>query len=519
MKAFATRWFLLLPASLLSAFGGCAAMKPIDGVPVSQVSRVHRMPMRNGKQRINLSLLRQPPQKQHKVDAGDVLGIYIDGVLGGRTQAPPVNFAQNPNSQSSIGYPVQVREDGTISLPLAKPIPVRGLTIPEVEQLLRTTYTKGPKPPVREGRDRILVTLQRPRHYRVLVIREEAGNSNDVVGRSGRLATQSLNGKRGAGRFISLPAYKNDVMHALAETGGLPGLDAENVIYIIRRRPSEVQMKQLKPMPEKKGGIGHAMPPSAPMVRRPTQPFGPGHAYRRSTPLGASPPGSYRGGGYRSQTIAPRSQTVRSPAPSHGGSYRSSIRQISATSEVQPSTTMQHLVDAAGGGHVVRIPLRVYPGEPLPFSQSDIILEDGDVVLIEPRDRDVFFTGGLLGGGRYQLPRDRDIDVIEALVMVQSSLNRTLPTRSIGGIASTNQDVTTSASDMIILRPNNCGGQTAIRVNLYEAVRNPCNRIYIRPGDHLILQYTKTERIAAIFERHILDGLILGISSNLFFNN
>jgi hypothetical protein len=42
--------------------------------------------------------------------------------------------------------------------------------------------------------------------------------------------------KRGTGKLVKLPAGENDVLHALAETGGLPGLDARNEIVIVRRR-------------------------------------------------------------------------------------------------------------------------------------------------------------------------------------------------------------------------------------------------------------------------------------------
>ncbi|MFQ5734575.1 MAG: hypothetical protein ACE5KM_21780 [Planctomycetaceae bacterium] len=177
------------------------------------------------------------------------------------------------------------------------------------------------------------------------------------------------------------------------------------------------------------------------------------------------------------------------------------------------------LVAPVADGEIIRIPLRVFPGEPPSFSESDIILEDGDVVLIESRETDVFYTGGLLGGGRFQLPRDEDLDVLQALALVQAARVTVLPTRAIGGISAVNQDVTASASDLIVLRRLPGGGQMRIRVDLYEAVRSPRERIYVRPGDHLILRYNQYEAVAAFFERNILDGAVLGVSSGLFFNN
>eukprot|EP00913_Durusdinium_trenchii_P028315 g26543.t1 len=92
------------------------------------------------------------------------------------------------------------------------------------------------------------------------------------------------------------------------------------------------------------------------------------------------------------------------------------------------------------GANVVRIPLRLIPGEMPAITEEDITLYDGDVVLIESRESDVFFTGGLLGGGRFTLPRDQDLDVLQALAIVQSQPIRSYPSRAIGGPAATNQD-------------------------------------------------------------------------------
>ncbi len=51
--------------------------------------------------------------------------------------------------------------------------------------------------------------------------------------------------------------------------------------------------------------------------------------------------------------------------------------------------------------HIVRIPIRLSPGEPVNIREQDIILCDGDIVFIESRETEVFYTGGLLGGGQY----------------------------------------------------------------------------------------------------------------------
>ncbi len=79
-----------------------------------------------------------------------------------------------------------------------------------------------------EGRDRILVTLMHPRQTHIVVLRQESGNI--TLGPGGGLA----GGKRSTGHVVDLPAYENDVLHAIGQTGGMPGLDAYNEIIIFR---------------------------------------------------------------------------------------------------------------------------------------------------------------------------------------------------------------------------------------------------------------------------------------------
>ncbi|MCA9115718.1 MAG: polysaccharide biosynthesis/export family protein, partial [Planctomycetaceae bacterium] len=224
------RRVLLAFTALLPQFLGCAAFHPIKGVPARQVPEEYLAEPRSGRKTIDLSLLRQAPPDQHYVDGGDVLAVYIEGVLGRREDVPPVHFPENGETRPSLGYPIPVRGDGTISVPMVPPISVRGMTISQVEVAIRRAYTID-RNILEQGRDRIFVALQRPREYRVLVIRQEEGNLS--AGGQG-LNLGSL--KRGSGDVVRLPAYRNDVLNALAETNGLPGLDAENAIYVIRRR-------------------------------------------------------------------------------------------------------------------------------------------------------------------------------------------------------------------------------------------------------------------------------------------
>jgi hypothetical protein len=168
---------------------------------------------------------------------------------------------------------------------------------------------------------------------------------------------------------------------------------------------------------------------------------------------------------------------------------------------------------------VVKIPVRLGPGQTMQFSEQDIVLEDGDIVFIESRETEIFYTGGLLGGGQYTIPRDYDLDVLGAVSIAQGQGNAGSAPRSIGGPSALNQDVTISASDVVILRQLPNGTQVPIKVDLYKALRNPAERVLIQPGDYIILQYTPTEAIAAFIERHLLEGALFGVAAAQFQTN
>ena len=117
--------------------------------------------------------LRQSKPDFYTLDSKDVLAIFVEGVLGNFEDAPPVQLpAPDSDLPPAIGYPVPVREDGTLSLPLIKPIPVRGLTIEQAETLIQRAYRGGPEPILKED-GRIIVTLLRERTYRVFVVRQD----------------------------------------------------------------------------------------------------------------------------------------------------------------------------------------------------------------------------------------------------------------------------------------------------------------------------------------------------------
>ena len=562
--------FTLALLLLTLSLSGCAAFRPIRGVPAKNMPDEMRLPTRSGKRTIDLSLLRQTPPRDYRCDSGDVLGIYIEGVLGGAGQIPPVNFRQNGENNSAVGYPITVRDDGSIALPMIGALDVRGMTIREIEDAVRKAYTKD-HPVLKAGQDRILVSLHQRRTYRILVIRQESGNPSRRGG--GSSSAGSNTAKFGTGRVVSLPAYRNDVLNALAETGGLPGLDAQNAIYIIRRnqvgphtirrvasrRSAEGSRRALSRsrgdtrrtnvahilrvrqsgssvtgsrrvlpiviraqssdqpiipvLPSSAGAWGHTPPPLPParaeMADR--QPTGPRLSRSNTVTPATNAP---------AKTIPakkPRAPASQPAVPSQS----SRPTGIDGSTFPAPEQPFPVMVDDAtiGNSNVIRIPLRMFPGEMANFSEEDIILHDGDIVFIESRRTDFFYTGGLLGNGQYTLPRDYDVDVLSCLAIAQSGNNpRNIGnSRAIGSVSALNHDVTVGASRLIIVRQQPDGSTLPIQVDLYKAVLHPEQRILIKPGDYVVLQYTHMEAVGAFFQRFILDGLILGTASSLVF--
>lgn len=220
-------------AVIALALPGCNSLGSFAGVPSVPVNRAPREFLGRSKAELvetSKLRLRQTPPEVYQLAANDVLGIYIENVLGDPEEPPPVHFPEEDTRAPSIGYPIPIREDGTIALPLVDPIPVDGLTVNQATDAIRKAYTVD-RQILKPGSDRIIVTLMRRRHYRVMVIREEAGN---IVQTGPVLPIQAATTKRGSGFAIDLPAYENDLLHALSETGGMPGLDAKNEVLIFR---------------------------------------------------------------------------------------------------------------------------------------------------------------------------------------------------------------------------------------------------------------------------------------------
>ena len=96
--------------------------------------------IREDKKPISIPASKPAKPKLREVKAGDTLAIYIPGILGEQGAAPPTWSDPSGKFPPVIGFPVPVREDGTISLPLIGATNVGGKTLADVELILTETY-------------------------------------------------------------------------------------------------------------------------------------------------------------------------------------------------------------------------------------------------------------------------------------------------------------------------------------------------------------------------------------------
>lgn len=429
MKSLAFR--VLLTVTLLNI--GCATpaciMSVRNAVPAYRLPIEFRTCSRQNLVPIDLNLLgQQRPPEGHRLAEGDLLGVYIGGVLPPRVDdqasiLPPVAIAGNIYypamgrvNTPTIGVPLELRTNGTVRLPLIGLVNLQDRSLEEATEIVRTAYEK--RGFLAEGRERVYLSLIRARVRRIVIMRDDAQAAFPTFVAKAAVPFTKI----GRGEVIDLPVYENDVLHALGATGGLPGIDVFSEVWIFRNREA------------------NCIDPAI---------------------------------------IQQQIQSAGSP-------------EKFAESWVQKERQL------------VRIPLRVNPDQPLPFAEEDVVLNDGDVVYLPPREIEYFYTGGQLAGGKVPLPRDRDLDVMEAIAYVNGSA---------GG--STNDTIFHAGpgtifppTQALVVRKLPNGQQLRIRVDLTRALNNPNERILIQPEDQLLLFYKPKELYANLFLNYI--GVSIG---------
>ena len=416
----------LLAAVLSTLFAGGCMSAAVHAIPANRLPCELLPPSRSARVPIDFTLLRQPSPTNFIIGPKDILGIYIQDVVPSTTNRqeptvlnlpvltqadyyPPRGMVNSPG----VGLPMEVAPDGTLTLPLIDPVNLQGLTLPQAAEKIRQEYSVKRRI-LERGRERIMVTLIRPRVKRVLVLRDDV-NAPPLFQPQGNA---TLLTRRGTANVLDLPAFENDVLHALATTGGLPGIDAFSAVWVFRGK---------------------------------TDGNNPWDAVQKRVEAGES------------------------------------LDAIATDIKSQHSA--------------VRIPLRWRQDEPLPFNQSDVVLDNGDVVYVETRQAEFFYSGGLLPPGQIPLPRDYDLDVIGAMALATGSLGGPA-----GGTASQalnfkglyNPGAIIPPTRVLILRTLPNGEQIQIRVDLKRARFDARERIAIVPGDVVQLYY-KPEEVAGNF--------------------
>lgn len=404
---------------------GCSTItQPISGIPAKRLPPQFLAQSKNNLVPLDPSRLSQEPPRDYLLDEGDILGIYIEGILpyvppDRPPEPPPVNFPDATSQlDPSLGFPVAVINDGTIQLPNLEPIKVRGLTIDQTRDLIRKYYLDS-EILKESSRLQPIVTLMKERTYNVIVVRQDIGTSGANAGQQGGSNSFTRGSDQSAsGRMVKLKAYQNDVLNALIESGGLPGVNAKNEVKVLRASRADQRRRDE-------------------FVQQFYQQY-----YCNPDPCGCPPP------------------LPEDPA-------------------------------------ILKIPMRLPPGVIPSLRSEDVILEDGDIVYIESREAEVFYTGGLLPGGEFKIPRDYDLDVVAAMALTGGGISS--PQQGggggggVGGLGRLFGGVPPGM--LYVLRKTPCNGQITIEIDLAKANVDPRERILVQPGDILILRYKPSEEI------------------------
>lgn len=403
---------------LLAATGGCTGVVSPrtslqrNSLPARTLSKRFAGPTKAGLVPIDLTQLRARVPVEHLIGSRDVLGVAVEGVLDYETNLVhatyPLSDTETPLQSPAIGQPIEVRSSGILSLPMIDSVDVEGRTLEEAAEIIQKAYLE--KGILQAGRDRVTVNLIRPRDVHVVVVREDTGPSSPSITRRDTYVVA----RRGTGHSIDLPIYENDVLHALAETGGLPGIDGRNEVWVLRND---------------------------------------------------------------SMSAAEQTQLMQA---------------------IESQNSVSDVFVTHDSPHLIKIPLRVCPGQPLPFTPQDVVLRDGDVVFVAALEDQFFMGGGLLNGGRYPLPRDRDVDILEAIAIANNATAGPAGLNAAGNNFRSGPGNIVPPSRVIIVRKLPTGDQIKIHVDLKIAMNEPRERAIIQSGDLVMLKYTASELAANI---------------------
>lgn len=442
----------------LLAVAGCYAPLHSPGIPARHLSDEYRWPSRTSCPPLNYSSLVAPRPATDVLGSGDLLQITVSDLI-------------------SLGHleslDVRVQENGEISLPRLGPVFVGGLTVSEARDRINDALAAG--------------LIQNPSATVSLL---ERGTIDILV----------LGAVQKPGVY-PLPRNASDVAHALAAAEGFSE-EAGDVIEVHRRVDVYSHGQDAFPQPAFHAAdhsrlSGHAMPASLPSGARQPLSAPPATEQPRAVRVTPAVPATP----LHSRPVShPKSRyghlglpVIRGQSPGSLQRYQTTIPGTHFAGQVPPPTAPLPVVQP-----ITRIPLR---GDVVNISPDDVILREGDVVLIPPGKDKVFYVVGLLSeqnrlrfsvgdkdreiGNGLLLPDDREVDVVTAVAMA--------------GYIDPIESPTTVTVHRI--QPN--GMPILIRVDLIAARSDPLETILIQPGDIVYLNPD-----AAWYSRRTMDRVI-----------
>jgi protein involved in polysaccharide export with SLBB domain len=369
-----------LTIACLCLVGGSGCWAPLSSraISASCLPQDYRTPRRTAGAPLNFANLTLPAGGDYVLGPDDVLEVTIHGLYPG-AEVRPVR--------------VRIMANGEIYLPMVGAVQVGGMNLVKANEAITQAYADG--------------FIKDPRTN--VTLAEKATTAVVVLGEVRNPGVQRL------------PKYENDVAHALAAAGGLAE-DAADEIEVHRRSADGA-------LPCVPIGFQVMADDAAGSVRTAdaVQPI-----------ASLEPPTDDAAVVWANEDSAKEQEQevllpAHSPATAADSAWSSSTADAAAGVPEMPAiqwAQQQTLVPDPSRG-IARIPMRgVTPGS---LRNEDVILRDGDVIVVPSRKSEVFFVVGKLSptnfvrfnigarerdlGAGFLLPRDREIDVVTAVAM------------------------------------------------------------------------------------------------------
>ncbi|NNE01002.1 MAG: hypothetical protein HKN47_27110 [Pirellulaceae bacterium] len=160
--------------------------------------------------RPNYSSQTAVPRPSYRLDRGDVVAVIVQGVTGEFSKAPVHMPKRGDDTLPAVGHPMVVLPDGTLPMPMIRPIDVRGMTIVQARDAISNAYLDER---ILKKPNQVTLSLMRKRTVSVSVLHEHASPGIRSVSQ------------------VKIPSDQADILHALIGSGSF---DPDARVSIIR---------------------------------------------------------------------------------------------------------------------------------------------------------------------------------------------------------------------------------------------------------------------------------------------